>query len=98
MSLSWILRCFLISSAVWNRAGRPVSSWRKRTSCRRGGETWGPADRPRDLRAKPVARAAAPTQSGEVGGGKKSAPQTGTPPLGGGGDVGDQTGPPRNGG
>src|SRR2546422_645270 len=61
ISLSWILRCFLISAGVWNCAGRPVSSWRKRTSWRRAAETGLSVVPPSDLPDSSVARSPDPS-------------------------------------
>src|SRR5512143_1769109 len=71
ISLSWILRCFLISSGVLNCAGRPVSSWRKRTSCSRAAYTWLAVILPPPSRASSIARSTAQSECCELSTGTK---------------------------
>src|SRR5256885_2113634 len=78
ISLSWILRCFLISSGVWNWAGRPVSSCRKRTSWRRAAYTWLPVMRPPVLRHSSIARSTAQSECWELSTGTKISRYTDT--------------------
>src|SRR5204863_491248 len=78
IGLSWILRCFLISSGVWNWAGRPVSSCRKRTSWRRAAYTWLPVMRPPVLRHSSIARSTAQSECWELSTGTKISRYTDT--------------------